>query len=34
VDLHRRLRFSGERRGKQAARHGFDEYPPVHYSIT
>jgi hypothetical protein len=30
----RRLRLGGERRGEEAARHGADEHPPVHHSIT
>ena len=28
------LRFSYERRGEEAARHGAEEGAPMHYSIT
>jgi hypothetical protein len=34
IDSLRLLRPDGERRGEEAACHGADECPPIHYSIT
>jgi hypothetical protein len=34
IDLPRRLRLDGERRGEEAERCTGDECPPVHHSIT
>jgi hypothetical protein len=34
IPFPRLLRLGGERRGEEAASHGADECPPIHYSIT